>query len=293
MLTVWLELLAGKASSIGVSQSDLPGEFGVEPSEFDGGICVRRRVHPAVQSPRGSRCDQFGLKRRSAMACCRLRPANLAKQADACVVQYGETVVITAVARAPSAGDRFFPADVRLPRALGGGRQVSRRFSEARRSPDHQRNAQSLDGPPDPAAVPQGFQDEVQSSRLSCQRLAERRRCAGDERCRRALHISSLPFQGPIASVRVGKVDGQLLAFPRHSDLEKSELDMIVSGSRDQVAMIEGFAQEMPEDEMMEAIQFAHGVIREVIDLQEELYQKVNPTKKEYVAPADDGCCSV
>ena len=46
------------------------------------------------------------------------------------------------------------------------------------------------------------------------------------------------------------------------------------------MAMIEGFANEMPEDEMMEAIQFAHGVIREVIDLQEELYQKVNPTKK-------------
>ncbi len=64
---------------------------------------------------------------------------------------------------------------------------------------------------------------------------------------------------------------------------------MIVSGSRDQVAMIEGFAQEMPEDEMMEAIQFAHRTIREVIDLQEELYQKVNPTKKEFVPPEDDG----
>ncbi len=64
---------------------------------------------------------------------------------------------------------------------------------------------------------------------------------------------------------------------------------MIVSGSRDQVAMIEGFAQEMPEDEMMEAIQYAHQVIREVIDLQEELYRKVNPTKKEFVPPEDDG----
>ncbi len=82
-----------------------------------------------------------------------------------------------------------------------------------------------------------------------------------------ALHISELPFQGPVASVRVGKVDGELIAFPTHDDLEESELDMIVSGSRDQVAMIEGFAQEMPEDEMMEAIQFAHRTIREVIDL--------------------------
>ena len=81
-------------------------------------------------------------------------------------------------------------------------------------------------------------------------------------------------------SVRVGKVDGKLIAFPTNSELEESELDMIVSGSRSEVAMIEGFAHEMPEDEMMEAIQFAHNVIREVIDLQDELYQKVNPTKK-------------
>ena len=104
-----------------------------------------------------------------------------------------------------------------------------------------------------------------------------------------ALHISELPFAGPIASVRVGKIDGELVAFPTHDDLEESELDMIVSGSRDQVAMIEGFAHEMAEDDMMEAIQFAHNVIREIIELQEELYQKVSPQKKEYVPPEDDG----
>jgi polyribonucleotide nucleotidyltransferase len=104
-----------------------------------------------------------------------------------------------------------------------------------------------------------------------------------------ALHCSELPFQGPIASVRVGKVDGELVAFPTHDDLEQSELDMIVSGSRDQVAMIEGFANEMPEDAMMEAIKFAHATIRDVIDLMEELYEKVSPTKKEWIAPADDG----
>ena len=85
-----------------------------------------------------------------------------------------------------------------------------------------------------------------------------------------ALHVSELPFQGPVASVRVGKIDGELVAFPTHGELEESELDMIVSGSREEVAMIEGFAQEMPEDQMLEAIQFAHSVIRDVIDLQDE-----------------------
>jgi polyribonucleotide nucleotidyltransferase len=71
--------------------------------------------------------------------------------------------------------------------------------------------------------------------------------------------------------------------------VEESELDMIVSGSREEVAMIEGFAQEMPEDQMLEAIQFAHSTIREVIDLQDEFYNKVNPVKKEYVPAEDDG----
>ena len=137
---------------------------------------------------------------------------------------------------------------------------------------------------------PTGYKDEVQVQAFV---IASDLQNDGDvlamNGAAAALHISELPFQGPIASVRVGKVDGELIAFPTHDDLEESELDMIVSGSREQVAMIEGFAQEMPEDEMMEAIQFAHGAIREVIDLQDELYQKVNPTKKEYVPPEDDG----
>ena len=67
-----------------------------------------------------------------------------------------------------------------------------------------------------------------------------------------ALHISPLPFAGPIASVRVGRIDGQLVTFPTVEDLEESDLDMIVSGSLEEILMIEGFAREMPEDEMVE-----------------------------------------
>ncbi|MEO1529833.1 MAG: polyribonucleotide nucleotidyltransferase, partial [Planctomycetota bacterium] len=93
----------------------------------------------------------------------------------------------------------------------------------------------------------------------------------------------------PTRTDAIGKVDGELIAFPTNSELEESELDMIVSGSRDQVAMIEGFANEMPEDQMVEAIQFAHSVIRDVIDLMDELEKKVAPEKMEFVPPEDDG----
>ncbi len=137
---------------------------------------------------------------------------------------------------------------------------------------------------------PKGFNDEVQVQSLV---IASDLQYDGDvlamNGASAALLISPLPFQGPIASVRVGKVEGQLVAFPSHAELENSELDMIVSGSRAEVAMIEGFAQEMPEDEMLEAIQFAHGVIREILDLQQEFNQRVNPTKMDYVPVADDG----
>jgi polyribonucleotide nucleotidyltransferase len=104
-----------------------------------------------------------------------------------------------------------------------------------------------------------------------------------------ALHISPLPFEGPIASVRVGRIDGEFVPFPTHEDLEESDLDLIVSGSKDAVLMIEGFAREMREDDMVAAIMFAHGVIGQICDLQQELADKVNVTKDEFAAEEDDG----
>src|SRR5215217_8034940 len=104
-----------------------------------------------------------------------------------------------------------------------------------------------------------------------------------------ALFISPLPFDGPIASVRVGRVAGRFVAFPSQEDLEESDLDLIVSGSEREVAMIEGFAREVPEGEMLEAIRFAHSAIRDIISLQREFYEKVQPQKNAFTASSDDG----
>lgn len=217
----------------------------------------------------------------------------LAKQAESCVVtQYGETVVITAVATgAPRPGIDFFPlmCDYRERMAAAGKFPGGFLKREGRPTTKETLSSRLMDRPIRPL-FPKGFNDEVQiQAFVASSDLQSDGDILAMNGAACALHISTMPFQGPIASVRVGKVDGKLLAFPTHSDLENSELDMLVSGSRSQVAMVEGFAQEMPEDEMLEAIQFAHSVIREVIDLQEELYQKVNPVKKEFVPPADDG----
>ncbi|MEM8671617.1 MAG: polyribonucleotide nucleotidyltransferase [Planctomycetota bacterium] len=217
----------------------------------------------------------------------------LAKQAaGAVLVQYGETVVLVATATSdPRPGLDFFPltCDYRERLAAAGKFPGGFLKREGRPSTKETLSARLMDRPIRPL-WPNGFKDEVQVQAFV---IASDLQNDGDvlamNGAAAALHVSTMPFQGPIASVRVGKVDGELVAFPTHEQLEESELDMIVSGSREEVAMIEGFAQEMPEDDMMEAIQFAKSVICDVIDLQDELYQKVNPVKTEYIPPEDDG----
>src|SRR5262249_40193650 len=89
--------------------------------------------------------------------------------------------------------------------------------------------------------------------------------------------------------VRLGLIDGEFVPFPTHDELEASELDLIVSGTRDAVLMIEGFSREMPEDKMTDALLEAHRIVRELCDLQEELIRKVGVAKQEFTPPANDG----
>ena len=222
-----------------------------------------------------------------------IETGQLAKLAEACVVvQYGDTVVLSAMASGtPRQGIDFFPlmCDYRERLAAAGKFPGGFLKREGRPSTKETLSSRLIDRPIRPL-WPTGFKDEVQIQNFV---MSSDMQHDGDvlamNGAAAACYISSLPFLGPLASVRVGKVDGELIVFPTADDLEESELDMIVSGSREAVAMIEGFAQEMPEDEMMEAIHFAHSAIRDVIDLQEELYRKVNPQKRPYTPPADDG----
>ena len=106
---------------------------------------------------------------------------------------------------------------------------------------------------------PEWFHDEVQVLAFV---LASDRQNDGDvlamNGASAALGLSPMPFQGPIGSVRLGYIDGQFVPFPTHDQLEESDLDLIVSGNQESVLMIEGFAREMPEDLMADAIMTAH-----------------------------------
>src|SRR5260370_27048697 len=89
-----------------------------------------------------------------------------------------------------------------------------------------------------------------------------------------ALHVSPIPFLHPTGSVRVGRVNGELVLMPGHTQLEQSDLDLILSGTKTAITMIEGFAREMPEDEMLQAILFGQNAIVQVVEMVEELRDK-------------------
>src|SRR6186713_2310273 len=96
-----------------------------------------------------------------------------------------------------------------------------------------------------------------------------------------ALTVSDIPFAGPIGAVRVGRVDGQFIANPTHAEREMSDLDLIYVGTENDVIMIEGTAHEVPEEEFVKALEFAHGHAREMIRIQKELAAKVGKPKRE------------
>ncbi len=217
----------------------------------------------------------------------------LAKQAAGSVlVQYGETIVLDAVTTGtPRAGIDFFPltCDYRERTAAAGKFPGGFLKRESRPTTKETLTSRLMDRPIRPL-FPAGFIDEVQiqSFVLSSDRQNDPDVLAMNG-ASAALIISSLPFEGPIGAVRLGHIDGQFIPFPTQDQLEESDLDLIVAGSKTAVLMIEGFAREMPEDRMAEALIEAHRLVGEICDLQIEFAGKCNVQKKHYEPKSDDG----
>jgi polyribonucleotide nucleotidyltransferase len=210
----------------------------------------------------------------------------LAKQAAGSVlVQYGDTSVIVAAATgAPRPGIDFFPltCDYRERAAAAGKFPGGFLKREGRPTMKETLTSRLMDRPIRPL-FPEGFYDEVQ---VQASVLSSDKQNDGDvlamNGASAALCISPLPFQGPLGSVRLAQIDGRFVPFPTQDQLEESDLDLIISGSETAVLMIEGFAREMPEDRMLEAIAEAHRIVRELCAMQHELTQKAGKPKKEY-----------
>jgi len=96
-----------------------------------------------------------------------------------------------------------------------------------------------------------------------------------------ALCVSDIPFAGPIGAVRIGRVNGQFVANPTHTEREQSDLDLVYVGTENDVIMIEGSAKEVPEADFVKALEFAHGHAREMVRIQKELAAQVGKPKRE------------
>jgi len=103
-----------------------------------------------------------------------------------------------------------------------------------------------------------------------------------------ALCISDVPFDGPLAGVRVGRVNGELIVNPTRPQMEESDLDLIVAGSRNAVVMVEGGSELLSEEEVLEAIWFGHEGLQPLLDIQDELVAAVGKPKREFTKPVTD-----
>ncbi len=219
-----------------------------------------------------------------------IETGELAKQAaGACLVGYRETVVLAAVTTAPAKlGVNFLPltCDYRERFAAAGKFPGGFYKREGRPTVKEILTSRLIDRPIRPM-FPDYFFDEVQIQALV---LASDRQTDGDvlamNAASAALAVSPIPFLGPVASVRLGYVDGKFVPFPTHEQLETvSELDLVVSGTPTGVTMIEGFAHEIPEDLMAEAIQVAHDYVRILCEAHQELVERVQPVKNPIPEP--------
>ncbi len=205
-----------------------------------------------------------------------IETGKVAKQADgAVVVRYGDTMVLATVVATRSAreGQDFFPLTVEYrERAYAGGRIPGGYFKrEGAPVKKETLTCRLIDRPIRPL-FPDGFRNEVQ---VICLVISGDRDHDPDvlamNGASAALCLSGIPFNGPVGAVRVGLVDGQLVANPSTAEQAASPLELIVAGTEDAVLMVEAGAREVPEEKMLEAIAFGHEQCKRLARMQKEL----------------------
>ncbi|HUP54803.1 MAG TPA: polyribonucleotide nucleotidyltransferase [Methylomirabilota bacterium] len=216
--------------------------------------------------------------------------ANLA--GGSVTVRYGDTMVLgTANRSEPRPGLDFFPLTVDFEERMYAAGKIPGGFikREARPSENAILAARQTDRPIRPL-FPKGYKDDVQLviTVLSTdqENLPD---TVGTIAASAALTISEIPFNGPIASVRVGRIDGEFVVNPTFPQLKDSELDLIVAGTKDAIMMVEAGANLLPEAVMAEAILFGHRALQPIVALQEEIQKAVGKTKRvPYIEPPTD-----
>ena len=211
----------------------------------------------------------------------------VAKQADGAVlVRYGDTVVLSTAVVSKSANllSDFFPLMVLYQEKLYSVGKIPGGFIKREGRPTEAATLASrmIDRPLRPL-FPDDFKNEVQivNTVLSVDQdnSPELTALLGSSI---AVSISKIPFNGPVAAVKVGKVNGEYIINPTIEQTEKSEIDLTVAGTKDAINMVEAGAKEASEDDMLEALMFGHEAIKKLIAFEEEIIKEIGIPKMEY-----------
>ena len=217
----------------------------------------------------------------------------MARQADGSVVaQYGDTVILaTAVSsKTPREGIDFFPLTIDYQEKTYSAGKIPGGFFKREGRPTEKEvlTSRLIDRPVRPL-FPKGFACETQGivSVLSYgdENIAD---LLGITAMSAALHISDIPFDGPVGAVRIGRISGSFVINPDLREAEECDINLVVAGTEEAVAMVEGSAQEMSETDLLEAIDIAHREIKRLCQIQNEFRAKAGKTKRTVVAPVTD-----
>lgn len=221
-----------------------------------------------------------------------LTTGQLAKQASGSILlQYADTTIFIASQTGPSRpGTDFFPLTVDYRERFAAAGKFPGGFLKREGRPTQREilTSRLTDRPLRPL-FPKTFRDEVQVNMnvMSCDGVNDPDVWAitGGSA---ALMVAPLPFEGPIGAARVGLIDGEFVLFPTIEQMKESELDLVLAGSKESILMIEGFGNQIPEDQMVDALMFGHEAIVEICELQEELVKMAEIEPFEYEAPPEN-----
>jgi len=207
------------------------------------------------------------------------------------VIRLGDTIVFTAAVDGPvRPGLDFFPMTMdyrEKPSAVG---RIPGGFfkREGRPTTKEILTMRCMDRPIRPL-FPDGYKGDVQIQAMVLSADTENDPdILGVNGASASLHVSDIPFHGPVGAVRVGFSGGHFILNPTHSERKTSLLDLVVAGTKDAVTMVEAGAKELSEEKMLEAIAFGHKAVQELCEMQEELRRDGGFPKQEVVPPARD-----
>jgi polyribonucleotide nucleotidyltransferase len=223
----------------------------------------------------------------------RIETGRMAKQADGSVLvgEEGTTVLVTAVSSEAVSDRDFFPLFVEYREKFYAAGKIPGGFfkREGRPSERETLGARQIDRPIRPL-FPEGFMSEVQ---VACTVLSSDQQHQADVLgivgASLSLNMSNIPFDTVLSGVRVGMKDGQFILNPTFDEVEEGKLELVIAGSDDAIIMVEGAAEELSEDKLIEALDFGHEKIREINAFQRELLSEIDiPQKRTFVVEEID-----